>query len=222
MGDLWDVDITSLADKIRGHLLPNMTILFTAAPPCKDHSKIRDAPPGVTGQDGPLLQHTVDIELSLRQLFPEHQFESIIENVLPHTDVQPHFDDITDQWGSQPMVCDAADGNMVSRPRLWWNTIHWPEIQQSLSSKTPWQQHGQYDKLHNPLAAELQPPIHIKGWENSRHPLTGRHIPLPHNTSQQTQADHHPNTRTSTKPLGNGGKRTTNSFPTMAIPTTIS
>ena len=169
MGDIWDVDPKELAEKIRGHLLPNMIILSTAAPPCKDHSKIRDAPPGVTGQDGSLLQHTVDIELSLRQLLPEFRFETLMENVIPHDDVQSHFDDITDQWGSQPIVCDAADGNMVSRPRLWWNTIHWPEIQNTLSTQTPWQltwqKHEQYDRLYNPIAAHLQPSIHIKDWE---------------------------------------------------------
>ena len=112
MGDIWDVDPKELAEKIRGHLLPHMIILSTAAPPCKDHSKIRDAPPGVTGHDGSLLQHTVDIELSLRQLLPEFRFETLMENVIPHENVQSHFDDITDQWGSQPIVCDAADGNM--------------------------------------------------------------------------------------------------------------
>ena len=169
MGDIWDVDPRALAEKIRGHLLPNMIILSTAAPPCKDHSKIRDAPPGITGQDGSLLQHTVDIELSLRQLLPDFRFETLMENVIPHDDVQAHFDDITDQWGSQPIVCDAADGNMVSRPRLWWNTIHWPEIQNTFSTQTPWQltwqKHEQYDRLYNPIAAHLQPSIHIKDWE---------------------------------------------------------
>lgn len=119
--------------------MPGMIIVFTAAPPCEDHSKIRDAPPGVTGQVGSLLQHTVDIELSLRQLLPDYQFETLMENVLPHDDVQAHFDEITDQWGSQPIICDAADGNMVSRPRLWWNTIHLTEIQQTISTETPWQ-----------------------------------------------------------------------------------
>ena len=169
MGDIWEVDPRELAEKIRGHLIPNMIILSTAAPPCKDHSKIRDAPPGITGQDGSLLQHTVDIELSLRQLLPEVHFETLMENVMPHDDVQSHFDNITDQWGSQPIVCDAADGNMVSRPLLWWNTIHWPEIQQTISTQTPrqltWEKYEQYDRLYNPIAAHLQPSIHIKEWE---------------------------------------------------------
>lgn len=58
MGDAWDIDPNELAEK-------------------KDHSQIRDAPPGVTGQDGSLLQHTVGVELSLRQLLPDHPMKHL-------------------------------------------------------------------------------------------------------------------------------------------------
>ena len=58
---------------------------------------------------------------------------------------------------------------MVSRPRLWWNTIHWDRAEETISSHTPWQlqwkTHPPYSKLHNPIAADLQPKIHVKGWE---------------------------------------------------------
>lgn len=158
-----------VSEKIRGHLLPGMTVVFTAAPPCKDHSQIREAPPGITGQDGSWLQHTVNIELSLRQLLPDHPIETLMEHVLPHENVQSHFDDITDQWGSTPIMYDSSDGNMVSRPRLWWNTTHWPEVQHVISTQTPWQlqwsQKTQYQQLHNPISPDLQPSILIKGWE---------------------------------------------------------
>ena len=47
--------------------------------------------------------------------------------------------------------------------------IHWPEIQNTISTQTPWQltwqKHEQYDRLYNPIVAHLQPSIHIKDWE---------------------------------------------------------
>ena len=58
---------------------------------------------------------------------------------------------------------------MASRPRLWWNTIQWEQAQETISTQTPWQltweKHPPYDRLHNPIAADLQPNIHVKGWE---------------------------------------------------------
>ena len=70
MGDVWEIDIPHLVETLRGHLMPGTKILITTAPPCKDHSKIRDSPPGLTGQDGSLLQHMVDIEWAIRLLIP--------------------------------------------------------------------------------------------------------------------------------------------------------
>ena len=169
MGDVWNIDIRELVDTIRAHAIPGTRILITTAPPCKDHSKIRDSPPGLQGQDGSLLQHMVDIEWSIRLSIPEHPIDSLMENVLPHDSIQEHFDDITEQWGTTPIVLDAADGHMVSRPRLWWNTIQWEPVQEMISSQTPWQltwtEHPPYTKLHNPIAADLQPNIQTKGWE---------------------------------------------------------
>ena len=172
MGDVWKIDISQLVETIRGHLIPGAVILISTAPPCKDHSKIRDSSPGLTGQDGSLLQHMVDIEGAIRVLIPEHPIETLMENVLPHEAVQEHFDDITDQWGEHPIVLDSADGHMVSRPRLWWNTIHWERAEETVSTQTPWQlqwtTHPPYSRLHNPIAADLQPKIHVKGWETPK------------------------------------------------------
>ena len=139
MGDVWELDVQAFATTLRQHLIPGIIIVISTAPPCNDHSKVRDQPPGLLGTDGSLLQHMVDIEFSLRQLLPDCRIETVMENVLPLQEVQEHFDDITDQWGTQPMILDAADGNMTSRPRLWWNTIHWKQAQETISTQTPWQ-----------------------------------------------------------------------------------
>ena len=223
MGDVWNIDIQELVDTIRAHAIPGTRILITTAPPCKDHSKIRDSPPGLQGQDGSLLQHMVDIEWSIRLSIPEYPIDTLMENVLPHDSIQEHFDDITDQCGTLPIVLDAADGHMVSRPRLWWNTIQWDPVQEIISSQTPWQltwtKHPPYTRLHNPIAADLQPNIQMKGWETPNiltqgglfHCLTtqantdtGRPPPQHTDVDQATWA------------------RWTQTISTMAIPPTIS
>ena len=224
MGDVWNIDIRELVDTIRAHAIPGTRILITTAPPCKDHSKIRDSPPGLQGRDGSLLQHMVDIEWSIRLSIPEHPIDSLMENVLPHDSIQEQFDDITDQWGTTPIVLDAADGHMVSRPRLWWNTIQWEPVQEMISSQTPWQltwtEHPPYTKLHNPIAADLQPNIQMKGWD-TQHPYSGRPLPLPHHSSHQrhreTASTAHRRRSGHMGPLGTG----TETIPTMAIPPTI-
>ena len=226
MGDVWNIDIRELVDTIRAHAIPGTRILITTAPPCKDHSKIRDSPPGLQGQDGSLLQHMVDIEWSIRLSIPEHPIDSLMENVLPHDSIQEHFDDITDQWGTIPIVLDAADGHMLSRPRLWWNTIQWEPVQEIISSQTPWQltwtKHPPYSKLHNPIAADLQPNIQMKGWETPNILTQGG---LFHCLTTQAITDTGETTSTAYRrgsghmgPLGTG----TETIPTTAIPPTIS
>ena len=112
---------------------------------------------------------TLTTQWAIRLSIPEYPIATLMENVLPHDSIQEHFDDITDQWGTQPIVLDAADGHMVSRPRLWWNTIQWEQVQETISTQTPWkltwEKHPPYDRLHNPIAADLQPNIQMKGWE---------------------------------------------------------
>ena len=144
-------------------------ILITAAPPCKDHSRLRDQPPGTDGTDGSLLSQMTHTESYVRELLPEYTIRSMMENVIPHRNIKQHFDHITQQWGSPLALIDAADGMVMSRLRLWWTDIRWKEAESRLTKDTPftlhWQQHNDFDQLHNPLAPLTQPSIHIKDWE---------------------------------------------------------
>ena len=169
MGDIADTDFATFCQGLAAHYDTTHIILVTAAPPCKDHSRVRDTPPGLSGDDGSLLQQMTNIDLTIRQNLPQYTIRSLMENVLPHPAVRSQFDDISRQLGYQPVIVDAADGHITSRPRLWWLDADWTHITQHLTHETPWTihwtQHDDYDKLHNPLAPLIQPPVHVRDWE---------------------------------------------------------
>ena len=91
-----------------------------------------------------------------------------MENVLPHRDIQEQFHDISTQWGIDPIV-DAADGQVTSRPRLWWLDADWKYVSHQLTGSTPftlhWTLQDGHHKLHNPIASMIQPSVHVKDWE---------------------------------------------------------
>ena len=148
---------------------PDIIILITTGPPCVDFSRLRHQPPGTQGQQGSLLQRQADIIINLQDDWPDYQILYLLENVIPHPDVEPHFQDISEQLRSRPYVVDAKDGGLISRPRLWWQNIQWETAAHIVHQFTPWQiiqrfQHNTWH-LHNPIAALLQPTFHTKDWE---------------------------------------------------------
>ena len=169
MGDFVNTDFAEFCQHIRQTYDNTHIILITSAPPCKDHSRLRDQPPGTAGTDGSLLSQMTQTETYLRTHLPDYQIRSLMENAIPHRNIKPHFDQIMAQWGSPPTLIDAADGLVMSRPRLWWTDIQWPDAEAKLTSDTPftmhWQHRDEFDQLRNPIAPLLQPTIHVKDWE---------------------------------------------------------
>ena len=125
MGDITQTDFPAFCHKLAQSYDTNHIILITSAPPCKDHSRVRDTPPGLAGQDGSLIQQMIYIESTIRQQLPHHTIRSLMENVVPHTDIRPQFEQISNHLGRQPILVDAADGQVTSRPRLWWLDADW-------------------------------------------------------------------------------------------------
>ena len=195
MGDATQTDFPTFCRQLADTYDNSHVILITSAPPCKDHSRVRDAPPGVSGSDGSLIQQMTNIDYSIRQHLPTYTIRSLMENVLPHHDVQDQFRDISTQWGTDPIVVDAADGQVTSRPRLWWLDADWKYVSHQLTGSTPftlhWTLQDGHHKLHNPMATMIQPSIHVKDWEtpailcNRHFSIASRHrLPL-------TWDDHH-------------------------------
>ena len=163
MGDATQTDFTTFCRQLSDTYDNSHVILITSAPPCKDHSRVRDAPPGVSGSDGSLIQQMTNIDLTIRQHLPTYIIRSLMENVLPHRDIQEQFHDISTQWGIDPIVVDAADGQVTSRPRLWWLDADWKYVSHQLTGSTPftlhWTLQDGHHKLHNPIASMIQPSV---------------------------------------------------------------
>ena len=118
----------------------DLIILITAGPPCVDFSRLRNHPPGMQGEQGNLLSRQTEIILGIKEDWSHlYLILSLLENVVPHEAVSDQFQDITSKLGTTPMVIDAKDGGIISRPRLWWFDIDWDSATQQLHSNTPWQ-----------------------------------------------------------------------------------
>lgn len=105
-------------------------------------------PPGVEGQQGNLLTRQTKIIIGVQEDWGHiYQILYLLENVVPHEAVTDQFQDIATRLGTTPMVVDAKDGGIISRPTLWWNTP-WPITQ--TFHQTMWH-------LTNPIANQLQP-----------------------------------------------------------------
>ena len=169
MGDITQTDFPAFCHNLAQRYDTNHIILITSAPPCKDHSRVRDTPPGLAGQDGSLIQQMIHIESTIRQQLPNHTIRSLMENVVPHPDIRPQFDQISNHLGRQPILVDAADGQVTSRPRLWWLDAEWKAATDIITRTTPfsfqWTSQDTFDRLYNPIAPLVQPSIHVKNWE---------------------------------------------------------
>ena len=148
---------------------PDIIILITTGPPGVDFSRLRHQPPGTDGNQGSLLQRQVEIILDLQTDWPDYLVLYLLENVVPHPDVEAQFQAITEQLQCRPYLVDAKDGGLISRPRMWWQNIRWEAAAHIVHQYTPWQTIQRFQNniwhLHNPIAALLQPPFHTKDWE---------------------------------------------------------
>ena len=195
----------------------DLIILITARPPCVDFSRLRNQPPGMQGEQGNLLSRQTEIILGIKEDWSHlYLILSLLENVVPHEAVSDQFQDITSRLGTTPMVIDAKDGGIISRPRLWWFDIDWDSATQQLHSNTPWQItqtfHQTMWHLTNPIAAQLQPDVQVKDWETPtvlQHNQYSTASPL---RLAPTKADHRHAHHTWTTKLGNVGRTTTNNF----------
>ena len=169
MGDINDFDIEKLIDTLLDNLDPDVpiTILITGGPPCPDFSGIRANPNGTAGVTGHLFQKFVQIIQQIKQVLQQIPVHVLIENVVPHTNVQQDIVDLSVQLGIDPIIVDAEDGGIIHRKRLWWLSATWDKVKTQLVANTPWDlQWSRTDtpwpRLYNPIAQTLQPTLDTK------------------------------------------------------------
>ena len=95
-------------------------ILVTGGPPCKDYSGIKQR--GCTGCQGRRFDVALFIRDEITHQWP-NQTVTLLENVVPHTDVLEDFSQLYHNLGLQPVLINAANGHVqlqllaiVSRP----------------------------------------------------------------------------------------------------------
>ena len=98
-------------------------LLFLSAPPCPDFSSINDSAKGFAGQEGckfdKYLIFVDEIEKGLSEWTSIH----VCENVVMQT--QAEIQHVSRQLKAEPILIDAADLGIISRPRLWWTRHQW-------------------------------------------------------------------------------------------------
>ena len=173
MGDVAEFDIECVVQHIEATLQGQQYVMvITAGPPCPDFSSIRDNPKGTEGASGWLFKHMLGVEHQLRKRFQNIPIETVFENVVPHPAVRDNLLELTTPLAMAPIVVDASDSGLIHRKRLWWTTISWNNIDEKPPRLTPWSltwnSDDGWDRLHNPLAAELQQPIITEGYSLPR------------------------------------------------------
>ena len=128
-------------------------ILFTAAPPCHDFSRVGDRD-GHAGNRGYLFNFTAEFLDELRRRLAPRRFGFLVENVeMTPADAA----EASKQLGCQPIFADAADFGWIGRPRLWWTSINWDEVTHDplTTERWTWVLHRRWDRLRldSPRAA---------------------------------------------------------------------
>ncbi|CAE7346880.1 unnamed protein product, partial [Symbiodinium sp. KB8] len=109
-------------------------IIFTAAPPCQDFSRVGDRD-GHAGNRGYLFNFTAEFLAELRRRLAPRRFGFLVENVeMTPADAA----ETSKQLGCQPVFADAADFGWIGRPRLWWSSVDWDEITHDPSTAERW------------------------------------------------------------------------------------
>ena len=168
-GDVAKFDIEQVAQHIDATVQGRQYVMvITAGPPCPDFSSIRENPKGTDGNSGWLFKHMLGVEHQLRKRFRDIPIETVSENVVPHPAVRENLLELNTPLAMAPVVLDASDSGLMHRKRLWWTTIPWNHIEEKLPRLTPWSLTWNIDdgwnRLHNPVAADLQQPIIKNGY----------------------------------------------------------
>ena len=147
-------------------------VLWLAAPPCQDFSRVRDERPGHTGDRGGLFLHTVDMMQKVFRTTGNRPTGYIYENVVM---AKADANLISDQLG-QPVLACAGDFGWVTRPRLWWlstDATRRTGTDGSLRSATVSQQDG-WTRLRMDEDRVAATDIDTKGWQFDEAVRSGR------------------------------------------------
>lgn len=122
-----DDDYTAVANLVKEYDPDHQcTIVVAAGTPCPDYSVVSAKSEGRKQPEGAKFGTFIEKVKGLNEALPDHKFLVVAENVVMNDPSDCQY--ISDKMGADPIVLDSADCCMVSRPRLWWANVQWPEV----------------------------------------------------------------------------------------------
>ena len=153
-GDFLQDDAEAIAQLIKDHdPSGSMIILFVAAPPCPDFSRILEDAPGAQGEEGQKFTKYCAFANQIEMRLPHTRVGHLVENVVMQKTDSAFFGSRLD---AHPVLCDSTDLGLINRPRLWWTRIAWSQLRRSPMTGLPlrWSKLNKHHKLH------LDGPLH--------------------------------------------------------------
>ena len=141
-------DPKEVAEIVRRHdPAGEMLVLFASAPPCPDFSRIKTDPLGSSGEEGQKFTAYCSFAREIEENLPNRRVGYITENVVMNKGEADFFSSRLD---CEPVVLDAQDHGLISRPRLWWTRIDWGQTRHSplTGDKLKWTKSQKFYRLH--------------------------------------------------------------------------
>ena len=128
-GNFLEDNPQDVADTITRHdPTGKQIVLFMAAPPCPDFSRIRDDAPGSAGAEGQKFTAYCDFVADIESRIPHKRVGHLTENVVMEKGEADFF---AKKLKGNTVMADAQDFGLISRPRLWWTRVDWSHIKAS-------------------------------------------------------------------------------------------
>ena len=126
-GDLLKDTPNDIADFVKRHDPHQLcTVLLAAAPPCPDFSILTGHGKGFSGNEGCKFQSYAEFAMQLEKLLEGWECHHLMENVVMQQ--QSEIQWVSNNTNTSPVIADAADFGLISRPRLWWTRIDWSSV----------------------------------------------------------------------------------------------
>ena len=117
-----------------------MQVIIAAGPPCPDFSTIIEGE-GRDGSHGKLFAYFCDLYQQLRVKLRDRRVGILVENVIMASKADQDY--FSKRLGVEPVLVDAADFGVVSRPRVWWTPVDWTQC-----TGLRWSKVGRLKRLH--------------------------------------------------------------------------
>ena len=148
-GDFLEDDPDKVISVIREHdPFGHLIVLFCGGPPCPDFSSIRENAPGSAGPEGQKFTAYCDFVEKIESGITNKRVGHLCENVVMEKGEADFF---SGKLSCNPVVNDAADLQLINRPRLWWTRVDWSKLRLSphTGSQLKWSKHNKYHRVLN-------------------------------------------------------------------------